>query len=265
MSTHVPRGIQEASYEHWAREYLRSLPPEHFMEATAQATQREITVESLALVKGQRPDVQYFNELLVQYPRRGQRRPGQVVPDNMVVLTDQPIRAGSSYNVPLEAARPFWVLEYVSKSNERKDYEDSFAKYERELKVPYYLVFYPDAGELTLYRHNRRKYVTVRPNEHGRYLIRGLDLEIGLLDGWVRYWYEGNLLPLPAELQRQADEAGRRADEEKRRADEEKRRADEEKRRADEEKRRANELQQRLEAAERELAQLRTRSRQRNG
>jgi Uma2 family endonuclease len=279
MSTHVPRGIQEASYERWAREYLRSLPPEHFMEATAQATQREITMESLALVRAQRPEVHYFNELLVQYPRRGQRRPGQVVPDNMVVLSDQPIRASSSYNVPLEPERPFWVLEYVSKSNERKDYEDSFAKYERELKVPYYLVFYPDEGELTLYRHNRRKYVTVRPNEHGRYPVRGLDIEIGLLEGWVRYWYQGRLLPLPADLQRQLDEARRQAEEARRQADAARQEADAARQEADtarqeadaarqeadDEKRRADELRQRLEAAERELAELRARPRQRNG
>jgi Uma2 family endonuclease len=252
MSTHVPRGHLEASYEHWAQEYLRNLPPEHFMEATAQATQREITVESLALVKARRPDVQYFNELLVQYPVRGRRKPGQVVPDNMVVLTDQTIRASSSYNVPLEPAPPFWVLEYVSKRNKRKDYEESFRKYERELKVPYYLVFYPDAGELTLYRHNRRKYVTVKPNAHGRYPVRELELEVALLDGWIRYWHKGELLPLPADLQRQLDEARRQTEEARREAEEARRQAAEEKRRADG-------LRQRLEAAERELARLRGR------
>ena len=45
------------------------------------------------------------------------------------------------------------MLEYVSKSSRRKDYDDNFDKYERDLKVPYYLTFYPDDQELTLYRH----------------------------------------------------------------------------------------------------------------
>jgi Uma2 family endonuclease len=242
MSPNLPRPLQRIAYEEAAQAYLRSLPLEHFMEATAQATQREITLESLALVKARHPDVRVFNELLVQYPRRGRRKLGQVVPDNMVVLTDQPIRASSSYNVPLEPAPPFWVLEYVSKSNERKDYEDNFAKYERELKVRYYLVFYPEAGEMTLYRHNKRKYVTVKPNRHGRYPIPELHLEAGLLDGWVRFWYRGELLPLPADLQRDLDAARRQVEEEKRRADG---------------------LQQRLQAAERELADLRARLGQR--
>jgi Uma2 family endonuclease len=252
MSPDLPRALQAIAYEEEAQAYLRSLPPEHFMEATAQATQRKITLESLDLLHVRRPDVQVFNELLVQYPRRGKRKPGQVVPDNMVVLTDQPTRADTSYNVPLEPAPPFWVLEYVSKSNRRKDYEDSFQKYERELKVPYYLVFYPEAGDLTLYRHNRRKYVTVKPNARGRYPIAELELEVGLLDGWVRFWHRGELLPLPADLQRDLVIARRQAEEEKRRAEEEKRRAEEERRRADE-------LQQRLGAAERELAELRAR------
>jgi hypothetical protein len=156
----------------------------------------------------------------------------------------------SSYNVPLEPARPFWTLEYVSTGNARKDYEDSFRKYERDLKVPYYLVFYPDAGELTLYRHNKRKFVSVKPDEAGRCAIAELDLEVGMIDGWVRYWFEGALLPLPAELQQELDRARRQLAEATRRAEQERSRADEE-------RNRANELEQRLAAMERELAALR--------
>jgi hypothetical protein len=72
--------------------------------------------------------------------------------------------------------------------------------------VPYYLVFYPDNQELTLYRHNGRKYVTVRPNAQGRYAIRELEMEVALLDGWVRFWFRGELLPLPADLLRQLEQ-----------------------------------------------------------
>jgi Uma2 family endonuclease len=245
MNSHLPRALQAIAYDREARAYLQSLPPEHFMEATAQATQREITLASLALVKARRPDVHVFNELLVQYPVRGRRKPGQVVPDNMIVRTTERIRASSSYNVPLEPVGPFCVMEYVSKGNERKDYDDSFRRYERDLKVPYYLIFYPDDQELTLYRYNRRKYVTVKPNEHDRYAIPELDLEVGLHDGWVRYWYQGKLLPLPADLQHDLDEARRLVAEAAKVAAEQRLRADE--------------LQQRLEAAERELAELRAR------
>jgi Uma2 family endonuclease len=199
------------------------------MEARAQAKQREITLESLALLKVRRPNVQVFNEMLVQYPLKGQKKPGQVVPDNMVVLCDQPSKADSSFNLPLEPARPFWTLEYVSRNNKRKDYDESFDKYEKELRVPYYLVFYPDDQELTLYRLRGKRYISVKPNKRGRYPIPPLDLEVALLDGWVRFWYQGELLPLPGDLQRDLDAARQRADD----------------------------LQARLQEAERELAQLR--------
>jgi Uma2 family endonuclease len=264
MSTDIPWRLQEITYEAAAQDYLRSLPPEHFMEATAQATQRAITLASLALVEARRSDVRVFNELLVQYPLGG-RKIGQIVPDNMVVHTDQAIRATTSYNLPLEPVGPFWVLEYVSQGSKRKDYEGSFRKYERVLKVPYYLLFYPDNGELTLFRLNsKRRYVSVKPNEHDRYAIPELDLELALVDGWVRYWYRGELLPLPAELQRdldearqQRDEARRERDAARRQAEEGTRRAEDADRRADEEKRRADEAQRRLEAVEQELARLR--------
>ena len=211
MASTKPRGLIACSYEAAAQEYLRSLPLEHFMESTGQSKQREITLESLALVKARRSDFHVFNELLVQYPVPGQRRPGQVVPDNMVVISDEPVEAESSFNYPLETARPFWMLEYVSKSNKRKDYDDNFDKYERDLKVPYYLTFYPDHQDLSLYRHTGKKYVSVKPNKHGRLAIPELKLEVGILNGWVRYWQEGELLPLPADLQRDLDEAKRRA------------------------------------------------------
>jgi Uma2 family endonuclease len=215
----LPRAIVEVAYAEAAQEYLRGLTLEHHMEATAQGTQRKITLESLDLVHARRPEVQTFNEFLVQYPRRGRKKPGQIVPDNLVVVCEQPIKADGSYDVPLQPVGPFWVLEYVSKYNKRKDYESSFDKSERELKVPYYLIFYPDNQELTLYRLTRGKYVSVKPNRNERYPIRELDLEVALKDGWVRYWYQGELLPLPADLQRELDVARREAEEQRRRAE----------------------------------------------
>jgi adhesin HecA-like repeat protein len=62
---------------------------------------------------------------------------------------------------------------------------------------------------LTLYRHKKRKYVSVKPDDNGRRLIPDLELEVAPLDGWVRYWHLGELLPLPADLQRDLDEARR--------------------------------------------------------
>lgn len=209
MLSSRPRTWIAHMYERAAQEYLRNLPPEHFMEATPQATQRKITLESLDLVQAQRPDFQLFNELLIQYPNPEDEdaRPRGVVPDNMVVLHSEPIHAIGSYDTPLQPVVPFWVFEYVSNSNWRKDYHDSLRKYETDLKIPYYLLFYPDNQELTLFHHNGVKYVTVLPNERGRLAIPEVEMEVALLDSWVRYWHQGELLPLPADLQRDLNAA----------------------------------------------------------
>ena len=212
MSPTTPPVFIEVAYEEYARQYLRSLPLSHFMEATDQARQRAITVESLALVAALRGDFHVYNELLVQYPLKGKKRPGQVVPDNMVVVSKESIRATTCFNTPVEPAGPFWVMEYVSKNNKRKDYEDSFRKYEQDLKVPYYLIFYPDTQDLTLYHHAGEKYESVEPNELGRYAIPEVDIELALLEGWVRYWYKGRLLPLPEEMQRELHQLQDRLD-----------------------------------------------------
>jgi Uma2 family endonuclease len=254
MST-APRALQEITFAAAARDYLRSLPLEHFMEATPQATQRAITLASLALVHARRPEVQVFNELLIQYRRRGSREILRVVPDNMVVLWEEPIQAVGSYDLPLQPTKPYWVLEYVSKGSERKDYEDSHAKYEHDLKVPFFLLFYPDIQDLTLYKHNRRKYTTVLPNRHGRYPIPDLELELGVVDGWVRYWFRGELLPLPAEMQQELDATRRQLIEEQRRTEEQKQRVEQEKQRAEQEKQRAEEEKQRAEQLAQQVAQ----------
>jgi Uma2 family endonuclease len=193
-------------YEQAAEEYLASLPLEHFMEATPQATQREITLESFALVRRARADFHYFNELLIQYFYKGNLR--RVVPDNMVVVGQIDERRRGSYAPELEPAPPLWVLEYVSRANPRKDYVGNFKKFRRELKVPYHLLFEPEARPqvLQLSRHDGAAYVPCAPSAEGRCPIPELEIEVGLVAGWMRYWFRGELLPLPAELQTRLDQ-----------------------------------------------------------
>ncbi len=251
MSTALPP-LLRLRYAEAAEAYLRSLPLEHFMEAVTQSTQRKITVVSMDLVRVHRPEIQTFSELLVQYPLGRKQVIRQVVPDNCSVVHEEPIRAEGSFDVPFQPGRPFLVMEYVSKNSKRKDYEENHRVYERELKVPYYLVFYPEIQELTLFRLRAGRYGTVKPGANGRLAIPRLELEVAIHEDWVRFWFRGELLPLPAELQRELDDTRRRLAEQTRRADEQTRRAEE--------------LQQQVEAerearlaAERELAELRAR------
>jgi Uma2 family endonuclease len=272
-----------ADYERAAAAYCASLPQEHFMEGIGQATQRKISWCSLDFVALARGRMQVFNELLVQYPRNGGL--GQVVPDNMVIRSAKKIKSGNSFNVAFEAAKPFWVLEYVSKSNRRKDYEDNFLKYEEELKVPYYLLFDPDRQDLRVYKHNGGGYERVEPNEAGRLAVPELGVEVALLGGWVRFWYQGELVPLPDDLlrevealreqldaarteavqqrrraerqQRRAEQEKERAEEEHKHAEDERKRAEDERKRADHERKRAEDERKRAEAAEEEVKRLR--------
>jgi Uma2 family endonuclease len=191
-------------YDAAAWEYYRTLPMEHFMEATPQATQREIALASFALLKTRRGDVKYFSELLVQYWFGGELR--RVVPDNMLVISPEPDRPRTSYATALEPAAPFMMLEWVSDSSEGKDYGDCFQKYERELRTPYCLTFHPDQREWRVYRHDGQRYLQLEPDLSGRVEIPELELPMGLLEGWLRFWHRGELLDLPAELQQRLDE-----------------------------------------------------------
>jgi Uma2 family endonuclease len=216
-----------ADYDRAANAYQRRLPLEHYMEAVSQSTQRKITLASLDLLPRRRLDVQVFNELLIQYFFKGRLR--RVVPDNMLRRSSEPLRADRSYNLELEGIGPFLVMEYVSPENYRKDYHESFHKYESELKVPYYLLFYPEEQDLQVHHLEADEYRRLPANAEGRYAIPELDLEVGLLDGWVRYWYQGELLPLPTEMEELLEGERRRADQERQRAEQEKQRADLEK------------------------------------
>jgi hypothetical protein len=186
------------------------LPPAHLPETPAQGRQRAITLASFAQVTAARPDVQVFNKLLVQYPRPGRVKTGQVLPDNMIVVHSDTIKVTNcSFDVPGQPVGPFCVLEYVALNNLCKDYAGNGEKYELELKVPYFLVFGTDRRELALYRHNQRRYVAVKPNARGRLPIPKLELEVAILDGWVRFWFRGELLLQPAEQQRELDKTNR--------------------------------------------------------
>lgn len=205
----ITREELDTLYARIASDYCRSLPLEHFMESTDQSTQRKITIESLDLVTARWPEFQVFSELLILYPLTDAdlKKPTRVCPDNMVIVHDEPILAKGSFNVPLQPVGPTLILEYVSTENKRKDYVDNRRRYADDLQVPFYLLFEPEAQKLTVFRLSGKKYVAVKPNEAGRLAIPPLKLEVAILDGWVRFWFEGELLPLPGDLLKERDAA----------------------------------------------------------
>jgi len=208
MTAPVKQSHRLQDYEDEARRAFREQTEEEIMEACSAGTQRTITLCSFNAIVLERPDVRIFNELLVLYPIAGTDQLQRVTPDNMVVLSTNPIANAtmSSYNIPLEPASPFLMLEYVSVRHERKDHELNMRRYEQDLFVPYYLLFHFENQELILVRLQSDHYVPVVPDSHGRLSIPELDLQVGLLDGWMRFWFCGELLALPAQLRQELRE-----------------------------------------------------------
>jgi Uma2 family endonuclease len=194
-------------YEQAARDYCATLPMEHFMESTPQQAQRKITLSAFELIHTDRPDVWCYNELLIQHPMSDSRRDIiRVVPDNLVVLHDRPIVATGSFTTTVEQARLLVALEYVSESSKRKDYVENMERYE-QIRMPHYLMFEPEKKLIILHRWSARagRLVSVPANAAERFPIPKLELEVGLHDDWMRFWFRGELLPLPAELKETLD------------------------------------------------------------
>ena len=201
MTAPVKQTHRLQDYEDEAKRAFLEQTEEEVMEASPSGTQRMITLSSFDVMAKARPDVRIFNELLVLYPIAGTDQLQRVTPDNMVVLSTNPIGVITSYNIPLEPASPFVMLEYVSVRHERKDNELNMRRYEQDLRVPYYLLFHFENQELILVRLQLDHYIPVLPDANGRRSIPELDLQVGLLDGWLRFWFRGKLIDLPGELQ----------------------------------------------------------------
>ena len=136
MSTALPRSLLRIRY-YEAAERISQPTPEHFMEAIpkqlSEKSRWKVSPLSGRAVRGA------GLQRTARAVSLAAQKIGQVVPDNMVVIHPEPIVADGSYDVLFQPVGPFWMMEYVSNSNNGKDYEKSFKKYERDLKVPYYL------------------------------------------------------------------------------------------------------------------------------
>lgn len=165
-----------------------------------QARQRQITAWSFAVVAGVRPDVQAFTAVLIQDGPPGGDDPGQIVPDNFVVHAAKPIVAHDHYDVPFQPARPFVVFEYPSTPLQRKRIGRRVGHYEYNLAVPYVVVFDPESERLELQHMIGGMLVPSSVNAAGRADIPELGIELGVLDGQMRFWFRGEVIPLPADV-----------------------------------------------------------------
>lgn len=200
MSAHTPLDPDLVrAYEEAERAYYRSLDPEDTIDPVCQATTRAIVLSSFGLMRSSRPDIQCFNELLIRYPRPDGSA-GRVVPNNFVVIHPAPVLVYDRFDTADQPAKPLLAIDYITELRNPEAYKHNPDRYGRELRVPYYLTAYPEEKRFTLYHLTDGGYAVVPPNEPGRFPIPELEVEVGMRDGWMRFWFRGELVKRPAEL-----------------------------------------------------------------
>ncbi|MFM6122248.1 MAG: Uma2 family endonuclease [Sphaerospermopsis kisseleviana] len=145
-----------------------------------------------------------------------------------------------SYTPQLQGDIPVIVMEFIS-DTDGTEYSSKptyppgkWFFYERILKVPNYIIFEPDRGDLEVYRldKNSEQYQIETPDQNQRYWIEEIKLYLGIWEGtrenlttkWLRFWDEqGNLLLWSSEL---VEQKRQEIEVEKQCAEQEKQRAD---------------------------------------
>lgn len=131
-----------------------------------------------------------------------------------------------SYTPRLQGDIPVIVMEFLS-DTEGGEYSNKptyppgkWFFYERVLKVPNYVIFEPDAGELEVYQlDDSERYQLRNPDANNRYWIAQMSLFLGQWQGtrenrtgyWLRWWDEnGELLLWGVERAEQLEERAER-------------------------------------------------------
>ena len=193
-------------------------------------------------------------ELPVYYP--GARR---FAPDLLGVL-DVEDRTRGKWLVNAEGKGLDFVLEVHVAGDRQKDAERNVARY-ASLGIPDYFIYDRGRSQLIGYHlaGEARVYRRIIP-QGGLYRSQALGLDLGIVDGRLRFFIAGAILPEAAEqiarLERMTAELELRRDEEAARARAETERASAEAERASAEAERADLAEQRLAELEAELARL---------
>ncbi len=139
-------------------------------------------------------------------PERAAEAPDWFYVPNVSPTLDGKIR--NSYILWRDLFTPAVILEFPTgngdKERDRTPYQGKFWIYEWVMKSFSYAIYEVNNAKLEVYRWYPPYYHKLEPNEHGRYLIGSLGVELGLWLGtyqnlkeqlWLRWWdSEGNLL-----------------------------------------------------------------------
>lgn len=148
------------------------------------------------------------------YWERGNPR-AAVSPDVYVVKGVEP-GLRKTFKVWEEGGRtPSFVLEVTSDSTRHEDLGAKMTRYRDDLRVPEYFLFDLEGDwipeHLRGYRLDGEVYERVSALPGGRLLSQELGLELGLLDGHLRFFLPGDAAPLPTAAEQLGQERQRAA------------------------------------------------------
>lgn len=188
-------------------------------------------IESLRLHWRDLPDGYVGGNMALYFSLRQIEHNDFVGPDVFVVLGASR-RERKSWVVWQEGLVPDVVIELLSAGTERRDRGDKMRIYERQMRVPFYVLFHPFDARFDVFELRDLAYQPRVADESGRVAVPPLGLELGVVwsvvEGerlpWLRWFTpEGVMLPTPIELahiaERRADEAEAEAAAERDRAE----------------------------------------------
>ncbi|MBI2378922.1 MAG: Uma2 family endonuclease [Deltaproteobacteria bacterium] len=176
--------------------------------------------------------------------------PAEVVSPDAYVVFGVPKRPRRIYKVWEEGRTPRVVFEITSKSTKKEDRGSKMVTYS-DLGVPEVYLFDPLAEWMTqslrAFRSTGDRYLEVVPSSSRRFHSEALGLDLGVVDGHLRFFDPGTGMMLPTRKEALEQERAR-AEAERTRADAEGARADAERTRADGQQARADALAAKLRA-----------------
>ena len=191
MSTALASQLTFEDYEREARDCIKNLPAGYPVSHPKQAKQREITNAAFALMRVVHKDFHYFSRLRVNYSRGDELR--RIAPDNIISFGFASHTSGGNCAIGGNRCSLLAAFTYDCFSPPEESRQD-FCVFEKELAVPYYVLFYPLHQSLRLYIHNGKNYDLASPNKKLKYEIPELNIELALHNGWLRIWFNNELL-----------------------------------------------------------------------
>ena len=179
------------------------------MESNWHVRQMSLLIEGVEVHRGSRDDFFAGGNMFVYFSEDQFRNRDYRGPDFFLVNNVSRSKKRKYWALWDEGDRgPDLVVELMSKSTRDEDLTTKRAIYEKKLRVPEYVAFDPETGEIHAWRLGKRKYKPIRPDENGRIWLEQAGLWVGTwrglhagsVDTWLRFFdAKGRLVPTERE------------------------------------------------------------------